>query len=71
MDVLLVFSASATFARSKRGNESCRGHNMSARSWRHLVFCRYQAHLHADVPRFVALSFGVRQAKLDWALAQE
>ncbi len=67
LDVFLAFSAGATFTCGNCGKDGCKAHDMSGRSWRHLDFFQYQAHLHANVPRVRCAECGVRQAKLDWA----
>ncbi len=66
LDVFLAFSAGGTFTCGNCGKDGCKAHDMSGRSWRHLDFFQYQAHLHANAPRVRCAECG-GQAKLDWA----
>lgn len=49
------------------GREACPMHDVRNRVWRHLNFFRYQAFIHAGVPRVSCPEHGVRAVPVPWA----
>jgi transposase len=37
------------------------------RTWRHLDTCQFQTHLHAEIPRLLCPTHGVKQVRVPWA----
>lgn len=69
LDLFLDFPRGARFACPEPGcsERECPVHDTEAKTWRHLDFFQYQAHLHAKVPRVRCGEHGVRQVSVSWA----
>jgi transposase len=69
LDLFLDFPRGARFACPQSGcpERQCPVHDTEGKTWRHLDFFQYQAHLHARVPRVICPEHGVRQVAVSWA----
>jgi transposase len=69
LDLFLDFPRGARFACPEPGcpESQCPVHDTEDKTWRHLDFFQYQAHLHARLPRVQCPQHGVRQVTVSWA----
>ena len=69
LDLYLEYPRGARFACPEPGcvESQCPVHDTEAKTWRHLDFFQYQAHLHAKVPRVRCPEHGVRMVAVAWA----
>jgi transposase len=69
LDLFLDFPRGARFVCPEPGcpEQQCPVHDTENKTWRHLDFFQYQAHLHARVPRVRCPQHGVRQVAVSWA----
>jgi transposase len=69
LDLFLDFPRGARFGCPELGcaEQRCPVHDTEDKTWRHLDFFQYQAHLHARVPRVRCPQHGVRQVAVSWA----
>jgi transposase len=69
LDLYLDFPRGARFACPVPGcgERECPVHDTEDKTWRHLDFFQYQAHLHAKLPRVRCPEHGVRQVTVSWA----
>jgi transposase len=69
LDLYLEFPRGARFGCPQPGcaERECPVHDTEDKTWRHLDFFQYQAHLHAKLPRVRCPEHGVRQVTVSWA----
>ena len=69
LDLYLEFPRGARFPCPLPGcaQLTCPVHDSDAKTWRHLDFFQYQAHLHAKVPRVRCPQHRVHQVAVSWA----
>jgi transposase len=69
LDLYLDFPRGARFACPVPGcgERECPVHDTEDKTWRHLDFFQYQAHLHAKLPRVRCPEHGVHQVTVSWA----
>lgn len=67
LDVELDFPPGTNFTCPECKAKECKVHDTEKKSWRHLNFFQYEAHLHARVPRIRCRKCGVRLVQVPWA----
>ena len=67
LDLELDFPPGQTFVCPECSTEGCKVYDTEKKSWRHLNFFQYEAHLHARVPRVDCRKCGVKLVRVPWA----
>jgi transposase len=69
LDIYLDFARGSRFECPQCGTADCPAYDSEEKTWRHLNFFQYEAHLHARVPRVTCKSCGIKQLSVPWARA--
>jgi transposase len=67
LDIHIRFEVGGTFECPVCKRGGCKAWDTSEKTWRHLNFFQYEAHLHARVPRVKCPEHGVKLVEAPWA----
>ena len=67
LDLHIGFEPGGTFACPECGQEGCKAHDTTEKSWRHLNFFQHESYLHVRTPRVRCDQCGVKLVEVPWA----